>query len=29
MNSPFKPIVWLVAALDWIQQKWKEFIEDV
>ncbi|MGZ3513350.1 MAG: LPS export ABC transporter permease LptF [Thermodesulfobacteriota bacterium] len=28
-ESPFKPIVWLAAALDWIQQKWKGFTEDV
>jgi lipopolysaccharide export system permease protein len=28
-ESPFKPIVWLGAALDWIQQKWKGFTEDV
>jgi lipopolysaccharide export system permease protein len=28
-ESPFKPIVWLTEALDFIQRKWKRFFEDV
>lgn len=28
-ESPFKPIVWLTEALDFIQRKWKGILEDV
>jgi len=28
-ESPFKPIVWLTEALDFIQRKWKRFSENV
>lgn len=28
-ESPFKPIVWLTEALDYIQRKWKGILEDV
>ena len=28
-ESPFKPIVWLTEALDYIQRKWKRFSENV
>jgi lipopolysaccharide export system permease protein len=28
-ESPFKPIIWLMEALDFIQRKWKRFSEDV
>jgi len=28
-ESPFKPLVWLTEALDFIQRKWKRFSEDV
>jgi len=28
-ESPFKPVVWLAAGIDWIQQKWKRLTEDV
>ncbi len=28
-ESPFKPVVWLATALDWIQRKWKGLTEDV
>jgi lipopolysaccharide export system permease protein len=28
-ESPFKPIVWLTEALDFIQRKWKGFSENV
>ncbi len=28
-ESPFKPILWLTEALDFIQRKWKRFFEDV
>ncbi len=28
-ESPFKPIVWLTEALDFIQRRWKRFSEDV
>ncbi len=28
-ESPFKPIVWLTEALDFIQRKWKRMVEDV
>ena len=28
-ESPFKPIVWLTEALDFIQRKWKGYSEDV
>jgi lipopolysaccharide export system permease protein len=27
-ESPSKPVVWLAAALDLIQQKWKGLVED-
>ncbi len=28
-ESPFKPMIWLTEALDFIQRKWKRFSEDV
>jgi lipopolysaccharide export system permease protein len=28
-ESPFKPVVWLTEALDFIQRKWKRFFENV
>jgi lipopolysaccharide export system permease protein len=28
-ESPFKPIVWVTEALDFIQRKWKGYFEDV
>ncbi len=28
-ESPFRPILWLTEALDFIQRKWKRFSEDV
>jgi len=28
-ESPFKPIIWLTEALDFIQRKWKGFFENV
>ena len=28
-ESPFKPILWLTEALNFIQRKWKRFFEDV
>jgi lipopolysaccharide export system permease protein len=28
-ESPFKPIIWLTEALDFIQRKWKRFSENV
>jgi len=28
-ESPFKPIIWLTEALDFIRRKWKRMVEDV
>ena len=28
-ESPFKPLVWLNTAVDFIQEKWKGLFEDV
>jgi lipopolysaccharide export system permease protein len=28
-ESPFKPMIWLTEALDFIQRKWKRMVEDV
>jgi lipopolysaccharide export system permease protein len=28
-ESPFKPVIWLIKALDLIQRKWKGLLEDV
>jgi hypothetical protein len=28
-ESPFKPAVWLIEALDTLQKKWKGLLDDV